>query len=63
MVGLQKQPYGLARTCNLYKYQLDAVNWMRAIEVDVSEGMMEREEGGGRKGGREEERKRRREGE
>lgn len=41
MVVPQKQPNGLKQT--LYKYQLDAVNWMKSVEEDVDVGKWERE--------------------
>lgn len=30
-----KQPAGLREGLNLYKYQLDAVSWMKSIEEDI----------------------------
>ena len=33
----QKQPTGLRDGLNLYKYQLDAVAWMKSIEDDVND--------------------------
>lgn len=33
-----KQPEGLRDGLNLYKYQLDAVAWMKSIEDEVKEG-------------------------
>ena len=41
MVVPQKQPTGL--TTPLYKYQLDAVNWMKSTEEDVELGTRKRE--------------------
>lgn len=38
MVITQKQPMGLAKSVKLYKYQLDAVNWMKSVEEDSKIG-------------------------
>lgn len=38
MVVTQKQPLGLAKSVKLYKYQLDAVNWMKSVEEDAQVG-------------------------
>ena len=38
MVVTQKQPIGLAKSVSLYKYQLDAVNWMKSVEEDIGVG-------------------------
>jgi len=37
-VATQQQPLGLAKKIKLYKYQLDAVNWMKSVEQDVDAG-------------------------
>jgi hypothetical protein len=39
MVVTQKQPMGLAKSVSLYKYQLDAVNWMKSVEADAKVGV------------------------
>ena len=34
----QRQPDGLKAGFNLYKYQLDAVSWMKSVEEDADTG-------------------------
>jgi hypothetical protein len=38
-VTAQKQPSGLRAGLNLYKYQLDAISWMKSIEDDEEIGL------------------------